>query len=226
MADSTRFRYRIRFAKLPAMRFTGHLDLHRTWERTLRRAGLPLAYSQGFSPHPRIHLASALPLGFTSDCELADVWLEQDWAPESILQALLLVSPPGLAIVSVSPVSTPEPALQQQVQAAEYRVELEPTTMDDVEARVRSVLQAASLPRTRRDKSYDLRPLIEALQVEQGEDGSVFVVMRLTAREAATGRPEEVLLALGLDPAAHASRRTRLYMAEPEAAPSAIPPGA
>ena len=62
------------------MRFTGHLDLHRAWERTFRRAGLPLAYSQGFNPHPRLNLASALPLGFTSEGEVIDVWLEQDLA--------------------------------------------------------------------------------------------------------------------------------------------------
>ncbi len=59
-------RLRLTFAKTAAMRYTGHLDLHTTWERTLRRARLPLAYSQGFHPQPKIQLASALPLGFTS----------------------------------------------------------------------------------------------------------------------------------------------------------------
>lgn len=214
MAETPRIRYRIRFAKLPAMRFTGHLDLHRTWERTLRRAGLPLAYSQGFSPHPRIHLASALPLGYTSDCELADVWLEQDWQPEAILQALRLAAPPGLGIDSASRIPAPEPALQQQVRAAEYRVRLEAAAAEGIEARVRTLVQSSSLPRTRRDKPYDLRPLIEELGVVRQVDDSTWLVMRLAARESATGRPEEVLLAMGLDPAAHESRRTRLYMAE------------
>ena len=65
-------RLRIVFAKTEAMRYTSHLDLHRTWERTIRRANLPLAYSQGYNPHPRINLASALPLGFTSDCEVVE----------------------------------------------------------------------------------------------------------------------------------------------------------
>ncbi len=218
MADPARFRYRIGFAKLPAMRFTGHLDLHRTWERTLRRAGLPLAYSQGFSPHPRIHLASALPLGYTSECELADVWLEQDWDPQAILQAVRLAAPPGLGIESVNRILAAEPALQQQVRAAEYRVRLEAANPEGIEARVGSLMQATALPRERQGKHYDLRPLIEELGIERQEDGSVWLVMRLAAREAATGRPEEVLLALGLDPAAHQSRRTRLFMADPEAA--------
>jgi radical SAM-linked protein len=75
-------RVRIHFHKTEAMRFTGHLDLHKAWERALRRAGsrsaLRLAYSQGFHPQPRIHLACALPLGFTSECEVVDVWLENE----------------------------------------------------------------------------------------------------------------------------------------------------
>ena len=81
-------RVRITFAKTDAMRFTGHLDLHRAWERTFRRAGLPLAYTQGFSPHPRINLASALPLGFTSERELVDIWLEQELPASAVTAAL------------------------------------------------------------------------------------------------------------------------------------------
>ncbi|HLE27799.1 MAG TPA: TIGR03936 family radical SAM-associated protein, partial [Anaerolineales bacterium] len=69
-------RLRLTFAKTAAMKFSGHLDLHKTWERTLRRARLPLAYSQGFNPQPRLQLASALPLGFTSECEVLDAWME------------------------------------------------------------------------------------------------------------------------------------------------------
>lgn len=77
-------RLRLTFAKTDAMRFTGNLDLHRTWERTIRRAGLPLAYSQGFHPQPRLNLASALPLGFTSQFEMVDVWLENEMPLEQI----------------------------------------------------------------------------------------------------------------------------------------------
>ena len=71
-------RIRITFSKSGAMQYVGHLDLHRSWERTFRRSGLPLAYSQGFHPQPRLNLACALPRGFTSQCEIFDAWLEQD----------------------------------------------------------------------------------------------------------------------------------------------------
>ena len=68
-------RYRITFSKTGTLRYIGHLDLHKIWERTLRRAGLPLAYSQGFHPSPKIQLASALPLGFLGRAEVVDIWL-------------------------------------------------------------------------------------------------------------------------------------------------------
>src|SRR5512139_3345190 len=97
-------RIRIIFSKTDAMRFTGHLDLHRTWERLVRRAGLPLAYTQGYSPHPRINLASALPLGFTSDCEVVDIWLEVEMPSGEVRLALTQAAPPGISILDVTPV--------------------------------------------------------------------------------------------------------------------------
>ena len=70
-------RLRLTFTKTDSLKYIGHLDLHRTLERTLRRAGLPIAYSQGFNPQPRMNLAEALPLGITSECEVMDVWCEK-----------------------------------------------------------------------------------------------------------------------------------------------------
>ncbi len=71
-------RLRITFAKSPAMRFTGHLDLHRAWERTFRRAGLPLAYSEGFNPHPKLSLPLPRSVGVESDDELLCLWVERE----------------------------------------------------------------------------------------------------------------------------------------------------
>ncbi len=96
MTDQARIRYRLRFHKTEAMRFTGHLDLHRALERTIRRSGLPLAYTRGFSPHPRLQLAAALPLGFVSRAEVADLWLEQPLAAPDVLSRLQAAAPPGM----------------------------------------------------------------------------------------------------------------------------------
>lgn len=203
-------RIRITFSKTEAMRYTGHLDLHRAWERIFRRAGLPIAYSQGFHPQPRINLASALPLGFTSEAEVADIWLEKDLPLPDVEAALRLAAPPGIQIHQLDGVAPSAPVLQTQVQSAEYRIDLlDP--VPDLLQRVVVLLAADSLPRERRGKRYDLRPLVESLLVyTPDETGSVHLFTRLAAREGATGRPEEVLDVLGVRLDAVRVHRTRL----------------
>ncbi len=204
-------RLRITFAKTDDMRFTGHLDLHRTWERIFRRAGLPLAYSHGFHPQPRINLASALPLGFTSEAELADVWLEE-WQPlEKISDALKAALPPGLSLLDIKETELNAPNLQNQVIASEYVVTLlDP--VDHLHEHLLELKQASSLPRDRRGKKYDLRPLILDLdRLPDDEKGRSRLKMRLSAEEGATGRPEEVLNALDIPPEAARVHRTMLF---------------
>jgi radical SAM-linked protein len=204
-------RLRLTFAKTAAMKFSGHLDLHRAWERTLRRARLPLAYSEGFNPQPKIQLASALPLGFTSECEVADVSLETPQDLEAARAALEQALPPGIVLRVVVEVPERGPALQTQVIAAEYRVvvtsALSPEAMDE---RIAALLAARETRRVRRGKEYDLRPLIESLERAGMDELGYVLLMRLAAREGATGRPEEVVDALGLAPAEALFHRQRL----------------
>lgn len=191
-------RLRLTFAKTSAMKYTGHLDTHLAWERTFRRARLPLVYSQGFHPQPKIQLAAALPLGFTSDCELADIWLETALPLDQIRAALEPAMPPGLGLIAVAEAPLDAPALQTRVRAALYRVTL--TSLlppETVDARVADLLDQAEIRRVRRDKTYDLRPLIERLERLRTAGDTHFLDMQLAAREAATGRPEEVIEALG-----------------------------
>jgi radical SAM-linked protein len=192
------------------MRYTGHLDLHRAWERTLRRAGLPLAYSQGFKPHPRIVLACALPLGCTSQHELVDIWLEEQIAPEEINAALKRAAPPGVQILEVAEADPALPALPTQVQAAEYRITLL-TPIRDLEGAVQRIMGAETLPRVWRDKAYDLRPLISQIKLlADDENGCQQILVTLAAREGNTGRPDEVLRALGVEPEQARIHRTGL----------------
>ncbi len=252
-------RLRITFSKTGALRYTGHLDLHKIWERTVRRAGLPLAYTQGFHPGPKIQLAAALPLGFSSRAEVVDVWLDEAEGPvvqpsADVLQAAV---PPGLTILEISEVDAHAPALQTLVVSAEYEATLlDPVDEADLARRLADLLAAPSLPRERRGKAYDLRPLIEQLSLApssplppgvpsgcfakgrgegreegvRGSDGSpsrlqgqapaVHIFMRLAAREGATGRPEEVLDALGIPLEAAHIERTRLIF-ETDSPPAA-----
>jgi radical SAM-linked protein len=207
-------RYRITFAKTAAMRYTGHLDLQRTWERTFRRAGLLLAYSQGFNPRPRLQLASALPLGFTSQGEVADVWLETSPPAQELQAALLAALPPGLQVLEVREVDGRLPSLQTELEASEFIITfLDPIT--DLAQRCEDLLYASELPRQRRGKSYDLRPLVLELRpLEADEQGCQRLFTRLSAREGATGRPEELVLALGGAPEATRVLRTRLIFAD------------
>jgi len=194
------------------MRYTGHLDLHRTWERTFRRARLPLAYSQGFHPQPRLNLACALPLGLTSDCELLDAWLETDQPLAVILEVLVEAAPPGIRIHQIDEITTPLPALQTQVSAADYTVTLlDP--LPDLSERLASLAASPTLPRVRRDKPYDLRPLIEAIdRLPPDEAGQSRFHLRLATRDSATGRPEEVLAVLGIPLEATRIHRTAIIL--------------
>lgn len=203
-------RLRITFEKTAAMRFTGHLDLHRSWERIFRRAGLPLAYSQGFNPHPKLNLASALPLGFTSEAEVLDAWLEEELPLQQIEQSLIPALPPGIRLTGLEAVDERLPALQTAVEASDYQITfLEPAA--DLEDKAAALLSAASLMRRRRNKDYDLRPLIQSLQVlDPDAAGQPRLAVRLSAREGATGRPEELIEALGLTPELASIHRVRL----------------
>ena len=207
------YRIRINFSKTNSMRYTSHLDLHKTWERTFRRAGLPLIYSQGFNPHPRLQLACALPLGFTSDCELLDVWLNtEDFAEKDARDRLEKAIPPGLQVHSLELVDLHASALQTRVHSVRYiATMLEP--VPDLEQRIYDLIVAESLPRIRRGKPYDLRPLLEDLQLLlPDKEGYQRLEMQLAARESHTGRPEEVLDALGLSPLVVRVHRSKLIL--------------
>lgn len=203
-------RIRVTFSKTGSLRFIGHLDLHQVWERTARRAGLPLAYTQGFHPGPKIQIAAALPLGFSGRAEVVDLWLNEmsEITSRSYKDLLQSAAPPGLTILSVKEVDERAPALQTQVVAAEYEVSLTEAGLGSALAeRLAALLAKASIPRERRGKAYDLRPLILSLEYR-----GLSLQMVLSAREGATGRPEEVLAELGIPPEAARIERTRLIL--------------
>ena len=216
-------RIRITFAKQGALRYTGQLDLHKLWERAARRAELPLAYSQGFHPQPKINIAAALPLGFSSRCEVMDMKLEREISIEGLREKLQQTLPTGIQVLDVERTEERAPALQTQVIAAEYEVILsEPMDVSELKRKIDSVTESESIIRERRGKQYDLRPLIESITLGPSHiralrsdsrneaEGVEKILMRLTAREGATGRPEEVLDALGFAFEETRIERTRL----------------
>ena len=194
-------RTRITFTKQGALRYTGHLDLHRLWERAMRRAELPLSYSQGFHPQPRISLASALPLGFSSRGEVLDVRFNDELPTREIATRLQNNLPLDIQITGIEVIDERAPALQTQVLSAVYQVKLtEPVEGSDLMLKIEETLRSTTIQRERRGKFYDLRPLIEALSMQTNAEGKHGLHMTLSAREGATGRPEEVLTVLGIEP--------------------------
>jgi radical SAM-linked protein len=210
-----RQRVRIKYAKGERLKYLSHLDLARTWERAFRRARLPLAYSQGFNPRPRFQIAAALPVGVTGGAELLDVWLAEPLAPEDVLSRLQATLPPGLEALASEEVELRSPSLQSEMRAACYRALVwseEP--VEGIRTRIRALLDAPTLLRQRHHKgrwqTYDLRPLVQSVDVEQAQAGRALITMRLQASPQGAGRPDQVLDALGLSLAAHHIERTSL----------------
>jgi len=205
-------RIRITFSKSGALIYTGNLDIHTIWERAARRAGLPLKYSRGFHPQPKIIVAAPLPLGFESDCELLDMRLDGETDAEVLATRLNSALPGGIRVLSVKKVDDREPALPTRVTSADYEVEVGAgMEEDELNGRVQQLLSTQNFPRERRGKHYDLRPLIEELRVLP-QAGDARMHMRLRSQPGSTGRPEEVLEALHIARENARIRRTALHL--------------
>lgn len=204
---------RVRFSKTGKVRFTSHRDVARIWERALRRAGLPIAYTEGFSPRPKLSFGLALSTGYESFGEYLDISLRgealQDGANCEQLPALLApVIPVGMEIQAVVPLPAGALSLQQVVTSCSWHIELsEPATESSVTAAVERVLAAPELVVTRERKGEavtdDVRPAILRLDVF-----GTMVEAELATQPRAL-RPTELVSAL--DPTFHAGRVTRMH---------------
>jgi len=209
------FRLRARFSRGEPVKFISHLDIMRLWQRAFRRAGIELAYSEGFNPHPRIALAAPLPLGVTSEAELMDVFTVKNITPHSFMTLANSHLPPGIEIVQVCHVPLELPSLQSRVRLAEYSVSVKGKA-EEVSLAIKSLLDKDTLPwehqRDTGPRSYDLRALIDDLWPGdwRGDTGQIY--MRLVCSSGGSGRPEQVTKALGLE-APQAVHRTRLVLA-------------
>lgn len=112
---------RARFAKLAPVRYISHLDLMRTFERAMRRAKVPLAYSEGYHPRPKFSFASALPVGVTSEAEYADIELTETWEPERFVEQVNRQLPDGIMILSAAVIPEDAPKLMSVIDRATYR---------------------------------------------------------------------------------------------------------
>lgn len=185
----------------------------------MRRADLPLAYSQGFNPRPKITLASALPLGYTSDYELVDFWLDERMPLEDIRRALEESAPPGLGFIDLVEVDLKDEKLQNVISSATFIVTLlEPAPeLEEAVARLMKEMEIIKEKfRKGKKRVYDLRKLIQVVKILPPDDeGHQRLEMRLRAGEGTTGRPDDVLVELGIDPFTTRVHRTLITCSEP-----------
>jgi len=210
-------RLRIRFRRGQEVKFISHLDVMRLWHRALNRAGISLAYSEGFNPHPRISLAVPLAVGVTSEAELMDIILTKPASPHFFTAAVSQQLPPGIEILKVHPVSLTMPSLQSQVRYTEYKVEVETEKgQKDVASAIASLLSLKHLPwQHQRDtgpRSYDLRALIDDLWLIDWHKGHCTIGMLLRCDNSGSGRPEQVTAALGFNHYPQSLHRTKLIL--------------
>lgn len=208
--------FRIHYKKEEELRYTANLDIHLIWERFFRRAGIPLAYTKGFHPQPRINQALPLPLGMLSDCELIDFWTEsaESISFDSIQDKIVQTFQPGINIVTITELIGKQKSLQSQVCSVKYSAQQFYTDGNESPPKeVHDILGEKSILRTRRNKEYNLRPLIIELEKNQTGEGLLYS-MHLLAKPGQSGRPDEVLSALGHDPNHFRITRTEILLQE------------
>jgi radical SAM-linked protein len=210
-------RLRLKFGRGEEIKFISHLDVMRVWERAFRRAQIPLAYSEGFSRHPRISLAAPLAVGITSEAELMDTFLTRLVSPHWFTASLNTQLMRGISMLGVFPIALNMPSLQSQVRYAEYRIEVGGEDgPEDVESAISGLLSAQHLPwkhfRDTGVRNYDLRSLVDDLWLIERHNSGCAIGMRLRCDNAGSGRPEQVALALGFAHHPHSLHRTRLIL--------------
>ena len=211
------FRLRVRFSRGEELKFISHLDIIRLWVRALRRARIPLEYTEGFSPHPKISLAVPLSVGVTAENELMDISITKAVSPHWFVDTVNRQLPDGMKVLEASPIGPNVPSLQSQMRFTQYQVEVKTEkNEEEVKAMIDRLLTVESLPwhheRDTGRKSYDLRTLIDDIWLIENNPSSCVLGMRLRCDETGSGRPEQVALALGFTEYPESIERTKLLL--------------
>ena len=197
-----RQRFRVRFRKMGRLRLIGHADLMRTFERALRRSGLPLGMTEGFNPHPRMSFPAPLGLGWEGEREVMEFELA-DWVSAGqVLAQLSKEMPEGLGLVTVE-LAAAGGRRKARAEEAEFVAEPVPgtdaprVTTDAVRAFMAKDEFWAERRRGDRAKRDNIRPFVRDVSV----DGNGRVRMRIAVSPSGTARPDEVLAGLGVSAA-------------------------
>lgn len=197
-------RVRVRYSKLGKIRFLSHRDLARVLERAVRRAELPVAYSQGFSPRARLHFGLALSTGYESVAEFVDVDLDDDAGglpdPDKVADLLRPCLPVGIVSTASVELAADIPELQDAVTSSTWEVTTAAEDLDTATAAASELLAADAIPvdlvRKGKQVREDLRPLLLSLDVTGSSDATLLTFELGTKPRSV--RPAELLAAMEL----------------------------
>jgi radical SAM-linked protein len=221
-------RLRIRYAKRGRLRFTSHRDVARAFERALRRADVPMAFSSGFTAHPRVSWVGAAPTGVASEAEYLEIALAERRDPDELRAGLDAALPPGLDVLSV--IEAEGTSLPDRIDAGTWRIRLAGVTPAEAERAVEAFLAAETAPVEKSTKSgrktVDVRAAVVSVLVEglssghddlvgdlpdttsavsQADAGEVCAILSLVVQQTTPAvRPDDVMAAFrtvaGLEP--------------------------
>ncbi len=215
---------RVSFSKHGKIRFTSHRDVARIWERALRRASVPVAYSEGFSPRPKLSFGLALSTGHESEVEYLDLELDPE-RTDATMDLELLASelsghlPVGMAVTAVAFIDRQTLSLQEAVTSCTWQIDVVDVDAETVSRAVAHALEAKTLVVTRERKGKqvtdDLRPLVLSLDVQgpiEADDTGAVAGVRLLAELGTQPRAVRVAeLLAALDPPLTERRVVRLH---------------
>lgn len=181
------------FKKLDRLKFVSHLDLQRFMQMALRRTELPVSYSQGFNPHPQMSFASALAMGWTSDCEVLDVKMAEDITERFAFEQMSGALPPDLPLQRVRLVPDQHPKMMAQVQMSDYVITLQGDGAEQIADAIPGFMAETSIIALRKTKSgekpTDIRPWLVSIESKQTDVG-IEIHARLLLTEPATLKPD------------------------------------
>lgn len=197
-SPAARARFRIRYGKGPELRQISHLDLMRLWQRAIRRAGLPVAYSQGFTPHQKVSFGPPLPLGMTSRGEYLDIQMEKPYSGD-VAAVLQQAMNPGIKILAVNPIVRDGPSLSSWIDAAEYHCSHAEGYVADIEKALDEMRErkAAKAPWPisveRKGVSLSVNIMDQIYNCNIIKDNKISIIIKVTDKGA---KPTEIIQAI------------------------------
>lgn len=196
---------RARFSRGEEVKYISHLDTMRTFERTVRRAEIPIAYSHGFNPRPQMSFGLPLSVGVTSNCEYIDMEMERDLSANELVEKLNNNLPRGFNVQHAEYVNTTD-SLMASIGVASYEVAIssgEKANFDQIKGCIDAIMGKDSLLVEKESKgkikNVDIRPYIYELKINELKDGQMFLGMTLSAGSEFNVKPELVIKALNED---------------------------